>query len=268
MSSISFAFWLITSTSRERRSDIAASLSLDLRTGKIRFASVERCACLLRSCWARGLGLVVVGLAPARASAGLSRSDRAAINATLDVFIPAAVARRDSERAWPLATAEMHVGGTRAGWARGELPIPPFPVGGTRFHGGPVDSYRPGAAELVLLLHPRRGSKVGPISYDVAMRKVRGRWLVNSFVPAALFAAAGSRSGITAAADFAPQSKVAPSAARGRISGSWLFAILGGLAGLIVLVPVGVFRPTVSATGGLRVATPRRVEWFRNSARR
>ena len=187
------------------------------------------------------LGALVVGSGPARGADGVPTGDRAAINATLDTFVPAAVGRHHPERAWRLATNEMHIGGTRAGWARGELPIPPFPVAGTRFHGWTVDSFRSSAAELVLLLHPRHGAKVGPISYDVAMRKVRGRWLVNSFVPAALFAAAGSRSGITAAADFAPQPKAAPSAARGRISSSWLFAILGGLAGVILLVPVGVF---------------------------
>jgi hypothetical protein len=187
------------------------------------------------------IAALFVGPASALGSTRVPRADREAINATLDLFVPAAVGRRDSEQAWRLATAQMHVGGTREGWARGELPIPPFPVTGTQFHGWTVDEFRHNAAELVLLLHPRRGAKVGPISYDVALKKVGGRWLVDSFVPAAVFAGAGSRSSILAAPDFSPQAKVSPSARHGRISSDWLFVILGVIGGLIVLVPTIAF---------------------------
>jgi hypothetical protein len=187
------------------------------------------------------LVVLLTASAGSAASGALSPDDRSAINATLDVFVPAAVARIHPERAWELATPAMHVGGTRAVWPRGELPIPPFPGAGKTFHDWTVDAVSAGAAQLVMLLHPRRGARVGAISFDIAMRKVKGEWLVDSFVPAAFFAPAGERSGITAAADFAPSPNVGASAARGRISGSWLLVLLAGLAGLIVLVPTALF---------------------------
>jgi hypothetical protein len=149
------------------------------------------------------LATLVAAVTPPTGVAGLSKADRAAIDQTLDVFVPAAVARRHSERAWKLATAAMHVGGTRAGWARGDLPIPPFPVAGTTFHGWTVDTVRPDQADIVLLLHARAGADVGAVSFDVRMSRVGRHWLVDSFVPAASFAPAGSVSRITAAPDFA-----------------------------------------------------------------
>jgi hypothetical protein len=182
---------------------------------------------------------VVAGLsAPAAGAAVLPKADRAAIDSTLDVFVPAAVGRRHSERAWKLTTAAMHVGGTRAGWARGELPVVPYPVAGVTFHGWSVDSVAAGRADIVLLLHPRRGAHVGPISCDVQMRKVKGRWLVASFVIAASFAPAGSVSSITAAADFAPGPAAPPFAKSGRVGEVWVLVIPGVLLGLVVLVPI------------------------------
>jgi hypothetical protein len=181
---------------------------------------------------------VASSAAPGAALAGLSAADRAAINETLDAFVPAAVARRHPERAWPLATSAMHVGGTRAGWARGELPIPPFPAAGNAFHGWTVDAIGPHRADIVLLLHPRQGARTGSVAYDVRLREVGRRWLVDSFVPAAAFAPAGSVSGITAAPDFAPGPSAPPYAKQGRIGADWILVILGGIVGLIVLVPV------------------------------
>jgi hypothetical protein len=187
------------------------------------------------------LAVFAASVAPSAGLAALSKADRAAIDATLDVFVPSAVARRHPERAWNLATPAMHIDGTRAGWARGELPIAPFPAAGSSFHGWTVDSAGHGRAEIVLLLHPRAGAKVGSVSFDVRMRKVRGRWLVDSFVPAASFAPTGAISGITAAPDFAPGPASPPYAKSGRIGQIWVLVIPGTLLGLIVLVPVLLF---------------------------
>jgi hypothetical protein len=180
----------------------------------------------------------VAALAPAAGLAALPPADRAAIDRTLDVFVPATLDRRHSERAWALATPALHVGGTRAGWARGELPVIPFPAAGTRFHGWTVDAVRPGAVDLVLLVHPRKGARVGAVSFDVRMRKLRGRWLVDSFVPAASFAAPGSVSHMVAAPDFAPGPASPPYGAHGRIGQDWGLAVGGILLGVVVLTPV------------------------------
>jgi hypothetical protein len=180
----------------------------------------------------------VAVLAPTALGASISPADRAAINGTLDAFVPTAVARSHSERAWVLATPSMRSSGTRAGWARGELPVAPFPAAGTTFHGWTIDAVRPGAVDLVLLLHPRQGAKVGPISYDITMRKIGGHWLVDSFVPAALFAAPGKRSSIQAQPDLAPGSAAPSFASKGRIGENWVLIVPAILAGLIVFVPL------------------------------
>ena len=88
------------------------------------------------------LAVVLFGSPASAASAKptVSPADRAAINRTLDVFVPAAIGRRHSERAWPLSTATMRQGSDRASWVRGILPVTPFPVIGKTFHGWTVDT--------------------------------------------------------------------------------------------------------------------------------
>ena len=192
------------------------------------------------------VALAVAGWAAstAGAEARLSPADRAAIDRTLDVFVPAAIGRRHSERAWGLATAAMRRGGDRASWARGFMPVTPFPVIGTSFHGWTVDRATDGRVEIVLLLHLKKGGPLGAVSFDIAMRKVRGHWLVDSAVPAATFAAPGSESKILAQPDFGPSGGPAYSktsfSRTGRVSAKWVLIIPGILLGLIVLTPIVV----------------------------
>ncbi len=198
-----------------------------------------------------GLATAAVALAaasvPALSSAAgsVSPADRAAINRTLAVFVPAAVGRVRSVRAWKLATPYMHLGATRADWAKGSLPVPPFAVTGTSFHGWTTDSAGRNRANIVLMVHLRPGGDVGAVSFTIAVRKLHGRWLVDSAVPAATFAGAGQRSKILAQPDFAPGGGAAYSSVKsslhGRISSKWLAIIPAILVGLIVLVPVGVW---------------------------
>ena len=152
------------------------------------------------------------------------------------MFVPAAIARKHSERAWPLATATMRQGSDRASWVRGLLPVVPFPVIGTRFHGWTLDRVTPGRADVVLLVHLDKGAPLGSVSFDIAMRKIGGRWLVDSAVPAATFARAGSDSKVLAQPDFAPQGGQAFSKT-GRVSAKWVLIIPGILFGLIILTP-------------------------------
>jgi hypothetical protein len=110
---------------------------------------------------------------------------------------------------------------------------------GTSFHGWTLDGVGKNRADIVLLVHLRRGAPLGAVSFDIAMRKVGGRWLVDSAVPAATFAPAGSDSKVLAQPDFAPQAGQAFSKS-GRISAKWVLIIPGILLGLIVLTPIVV----------------------------
>jgi hypothetical protein len=196
---------------------------------------------------------VLLGIAPsavAKPKTTVPPVDRAAIDRTLDVFVPAAIGRRHAERAWLLATAKLRLGGDRASWAQGTLPVTPFPIVGASFHGWTVDRFAGNRADLVLLVHLRKGAPLGAVSFDIGMKKIDGRWLVDSAVPAATFAPAGSDSKVLAQPDFAPQPGQAFSKT-GRISAKWVLIIPGILLGLIVLTPVVVI-------GGHRLGDRRR----------
>lgn len=181
----------------------------------------------------------LVPAALAKETPSVTAADRAAIDRTLDVFVPAAVGRHESVRAWPLATKTMRQGTDENEWRKGFLPVTPFPVTGTAFHGWTLDAATKDRAEIVLLVHLKKGSSLGAVSFDIALRKLHGRWLVDSAVPAATFSAPGSDSQILAQPDFAPQAGQAFSKS-GRMSAVWLLIIPGILVGLIVLTPVAV----------------------------
>jgi hypothetical protein len=187
---------------------------------------------------------VLVPTAFAKARPTIPPADRAAIDRTLDVFVPAAIGRRDSLRAWPLATKAMRLGSDKGEWSRGFLPVTPFPVIGTSFHDWTVDRATRDRADIVLLVHLKKGSPLSAVSFNIAMHEVRGRWLVDSAVPAATFAAAGSESKILAQPDFAPGGGPAYSKVQfsksGRISAKWVLIVPGILFGLIVLTPIAV----------------------------
>jgi hypothetical protein len=210
---------------------------------------------------------LAAAVAPSVASAAkLSPADRAAINRTLDVFVPAAIGRAHSERALPLVTKAMRVGTTTADWKIGTIPVQPFPVIGKTFHGWTVDSVGRNRADVVLLVHLKKGNDLGlgAASFDLAMKKLGGRWLVDRAVVAATFAGSDSPSKILAAADFGPGNTPDPYAKNqglhSEISGSWIWAFPAGLLVLLVLGPLGILiyhkrrdRTTVSEERRARV---------------
>jgi len=88
---------------------------------------------------------LAASLTPAAHAATIAPSDRAAIDRTLDVFVPSAIGRSNSARSWPLVTAKMRLGSDRASWSKGFLPVPPFAVIGKSFHGWTIDRSARGA---------------------------------------------------------------------------------------------------------------------------
>jgi hypothetical protein len=180
---------------------------------------------------------VLVGLvaaAPAGATR-LSTSDRAAINRTLDAFVASAVKRQNVRASYDLVTSQLSGATTRAAWAKGELPVYPYPARGTSFHTWTIDYVLPNDVAFELMLQPRRRN-VNPIAFTGEVKKIRGRWLVDSFYPAATFDA--KRSKVVGPRDFTAQSLVSD-AGESRLGAAW-FALPGALLALIVLVPAGV----------------------------
>jgi hypothetical protein len=172
----------------------------------------------------------------------VSAADRLAIDRLLDRFVPSAVARRDPDAAWALATSALRAGTTRADWRRGNIPVQPLEVRGSTFHGWkPSYSYR-NEANFELLVHARRGADVGAIAYTVDVKRVGGLWLVDEFAPNALFAAEGKKSQIVAGVDYGPSGALGVPPKNDSHSGAWLtvplvFMVLPGI-GLVCLFSV------------------------------
>ncbi|MGH2931364.1 MAG: hypothetical protein ACRDKK_00760 [Gaiellaceae bacterium] len=138
----------------------------------------------------------------------MTRKLRREINATLDRFVPAAVLREAPMEAYALATPSLRTSATRAQWRKGEIPVYPFHVKeGSDLHGWRLNFAVKNNVNVDLMLQASKEEKeVSGIAYTVDLKRIRGRWLVESFFPTAEFrrapAANGSR--IVAQPDLAP----------------------------------------------------------------
>lgn len=180
----------------------------------------------------------------ARRSVHLTPRDRAAINETLDRFVPAAAGRRDPAAAWELAGPGLRAGSTRADWLAGRLPVFPFQARDTRFHGWQLlYSYRDEVG-LDLLLQPRDIERKGAMAVSVRLARSGPRWLVDGWYPVALFEPPQARQWVTGPPDFAAggwtkAGQFAGKPVRGRLDAGWLL-LPAALLGLGVLVPLGL----------------------------
>jgi hypothetical protein len=85
------------------------------------------------------------------------------------------------------------------------------------------------------MLQPRNPRK-DSISYEGTVKKVGGRWLIDSLYPAATFAGGGGAK-VVGPNDFVAQ-RYAGDAGESRLGSIW-FVLPGAILGLIVLVPIG-----------------------------
>jgi hypothetical protein len=102
--------------------------------------------------------------------------------ATAQRFIQTAVLRADVAAAWPLTTANVRGGLTRAQWDTGAIPVVPYPrqkFGGAKFK---IDRSRQRDILLEVLLTSHKLG-VAPIDQFVELVPRHGRWLVQDFTP-------------------------------------------------------------------------------------
>ena len=178
---------------------------------------------------------VAAVLAP-QAEAAPTAADRRAVSALLDVFIPAAVERRDPLRALPLVTPGFRAGVTRKEWAHGNLPAMPYHATGTHFP-WTVDYAYPREISATVLLHPAAKEKLGAIAFNAVFKKQGNRWLIDAFIPSASFAPEHHAPSIIAQNDFLPGGAATQRSAR--LDQKWLL-VPGSFFALIVLVPAGI----------------------------
>lgn len=182
----------------------------------------------------------------------LTPATRRAIDALFDSFVPDAVERHDARRALPLVTHAFRAGVTNNEWLHGSLPVMPYDAVGRRFHGWTLIYAYPREISVALLLHPAPKETLGAVAFTAVLKKPGGRWLVDSFVPAASFAPQMSapkkeKPHLLAQNDFmpaasTPSSQAVAAAPTGRgtdsLSTTWLL-VPGAILALLVLVPVG-----------------------------
>ena len=161
----------------------------------------------------------------------VTAAERHDIDATLAAFIRTGVSREDPAAAWELATPAMRSGVTHAEWNNGTLPVVPFPARAGKPGWTMLSSY-PGDVTVDLMLRSRPGTNRGSIAYAVELRRLHGRWLVDSIVPEQAFSPPARK----AAKPLPPNFKAKqPHGALGPI---W-FIVPALLLGVAVLTPVG-----------------------------
>jgi hypothetical protein len=147
------------------------------------------------------LSLIVLS-PPATASAGgkrLTASERQQIDATLDSFVNHVVRRQNVDAGYDSVTPAFRLGMSRKEWDKGNLPGFPYPAAG---HGWVV-TYRNGnELGIEMVIQPQKGSGYGAGSFPMTMKRVHGRWLVDSMVPGAFFAPEGKRARVVGTNDF------------------------------------------------------------------
>jgi hypothetical protein len=113
-----------------------------------------------------------------------SAATRRAAERTLDAFVRTAIIRDHPGHAWTLATPHMREGSTRAEWAAGTLPVPPYPLAEFRSAGSTLKySYRHVLGYDVLVL-PKRENGDQRV-YACELHELGGHWLVDFCYPRA-----------------------------------------------------------------------------------
>jgi hypothetical protein len=221
----------------------------------------------------RGPLLVLVALlaltaaAPAAARRHLTASERNQINVTLDAFVNHAVKRQDVGASYDSVTPAFHGGMSRKEWARGDIPVFPYPAAGTKFHGWTIQYLTGDELGIQLILLPRKGTGVGSGAFPMTLRRVNGRWLVDSIVPGAFFAPEGKPARVVGTYDFGPGPGGDSPVRNGvqRVSGRYAFipfAVFGFILATIALVALLAMirnRRYVAAQGGLLPPLPGRI---------
>jgi hypothetical protein len=172
----------------------------------------------------------------------LTRATRSAIDATIARFVPAAMGRKDPALAWTLSGPGLRAGTTRSEWLRGSSPVFPYPFRDPDPPGWkPLYTYR-NRVGFDLLFHPRKGAKLGAIAVKVEMVRRGGSWLVDTWYPAAVWAAPDERPWVAGPADYAAGGYTSDwydhkPVTEGRLDARWLL-VPAGLVALVAAAPL------------------------------
>jgi hypothetical protein len=98
-------------------------------------------------------------------------------------FIETAVARKNLRAAYALAGPQIKQGQSLKSWLTGDIAVIPYPVSDLDFAPMKIDYSYPNEALIEVALLPKKGSKVKSALFMMDLKKIRGKWLVDSWVP-------------------------------------------------------------------------------------
>jgi hypothetical protein len=169
----------------------------------------------------------------------LTSESRAKALTTAANFVKTAVARRNIDQSWPLASASLKQGFTRREWRKGEIPVIPYPVGQAKWK---LDYTYADAVGLQVLVYPSAGSTMRPNLFLMELKPAgdpaHRRWVVDSWTPSgvanpALQAPASAGSGREGSFGVGSLNPTVVGEGKSRLGAAWLFAPLA----LFAIVP-------------------------------
>jgi hypothetical protein len=205
----------------------------------------------------RRFGLVLVVLlcalvvsATALAAPHLSKSRSREVSTLVARFVNDLVLRRDLADGWTISGPNERGAITRKQWVSGrQLPVQHLDVVNDPRTAWYVTWKTRNEIGLVISLKTGHGRNATMYAENTTLQKWHGRWVVDGFYIDGIFRLGSGHSGscasskckVTGPADYAPSAGGGGVAsAKARIGGHWGLLVLGGLAGLPVMVLAGM----------------------------
>jgi hypothetical protein len=157
---------------------------------------------------------------PVSHSVSLSEKERRAVLDTAAHFVRTAVRREHTAESFDLVSDQLRSGFTRREWAKGNIPVQPYPVDAARWK---MDYTYEEEIGLSVYVIPRRGEQLSPMVFMLSLtRAPSGEWVVDSWVPRPGSTGNSPPAGQSWSSAAAPSSAASTTAPSGRISGIWL----------------------------------------------
>lgn len=167
---------------------------------------------------------------------------RAAAEALVKRFVQTAVLRRNVAASWELAAPELRHGFTRAAWAKGNIPVYPFPAKFFRSLGLRLDYSHPDHLVLDAMVGAKTDSGLSAQVFTVELKGFDSspdhRWRVAAWVPRTQFGAVGSSTEKAGSKPVQQTTPPPPPRVRGRLSPIW-FLLPGAVLALALFGPIG-----------------------------
>lgn len=158
------------------------------------------------------------------------------VRAIAEHFIQTAVYRRHLDEAWALAAPSMREGMTLEQWRTGNIPVVPFQASDVAQIRWRLDYSFPRLVGMKIALitkaHAKHTGMVASMEMQSVGRGTHRRWLVDAWVPL------GGGEDLTRAIE--PPGSNQTINPQPRLSSTWLLLPIGFIAGMILLLPIGL----------------------------